>query len=265
MAMSLWDKRVVRDSAVANTIKVWVWAASSLLLGLWLTPLAFNGGKALSELSRTKNFNGAVNRFAEWSGTAVMEDFFTFCWPLAALLLLLPLAEWLCPGNWSVAGNAEAIELSGETANNDLTGFIVAFVCSGLIAAAPGEGFRRDIALILAVAFLAEIFYSQVICGVFMEALKPVAAIALGAAMLAAIPMILSGFPNANGVDGETLSTLKLMGLVLGKGDVFVRFVIVFLPWFTFCSTLGWVRWNAGCGRALDTSYHFKRDVEAGD
>ncbi len=91
----MWEKYPVRVSAVGDVIKVWVWAVGSLVVGLWLTPVAYNGGKALSELSATKDFNGVVNKFAAWSGAAGLEDFFRICWPLAALVSLFQLIEWL--------------------------------------------------------------------------------------------------------------------------------------------------------------------------
>jgi hypothetical protein len=79
----LWEKPAVRVSAFGDVIKVWVWALGSLLIALGLTPLSFNGGKALWELSASKDFNGIMNRVADWSGPARLGDFFIICWPVA--------------------------------------------------------------------------------------------------------------------------------------------------------------------------------------
>ncbi len=270
-----WDNAAVRGSAIADVIKVWVWAVGSLVLGLWLTPFAFNGGKALSELSATKDFNGMVNKLAAWSGAAGLEDFFKFCWPLTALLLLFPLIEWLRLGNDRVAGNPWGIRLphhavagatSGQAIESNprgplygLAGFVIAFGCFVLIGAAMvkagsfvknqgvaslREGIWFDMGLVLVVALLVEIFFRRVILGIFLRAMKPSSAIGLAALMFAGIPFILSGFDNASRVDGETLSAFQLTAILFGGGDLLSRFIVVFFPWFAFGFVLGWARWR---------------------
>ncbi len=42
---------------MGDVVKVWVWVLGSLLIALWLAPLAYNGGKALAELPPIKDFN----------------------------------------------------------------------------------------------------------------------------------------------------------------------------------------------------------------
>ena len=270
-----WDKNGVRGSAVADVIKVWVWAVGSLVLGLLLTPVAFNGGKALSELSATKDFNGLVNKLAAWSGAAGLEDFFKFCWPLTALLLLFPLIEWLRLGNDRMAGKPWAIRLPHQAGADHTTGqpikanprgplygmvgFSVAFGCFLLIGVALirggsfvknqstpplSEGIWFDMAVALTVALLVEIFFRRVILGIFLRAMKPWFAIALAALMFAGIPFILSGFDSATGVDGETLSAFQLTAILFGGGDLFTRLTVVFFPWFAFGFVLGWARWR---------------------
>ena len=263
----------MRGSAVADVIKFWVWAVGSLALGLWLTPFAFNGGKALSELSATKDFNGLVNKIAAWSGAAGLEDFFKFCWPLTALVLLFPLTEWLRLGNDKLAGTPRKIRLphhapadhtSGqEKAANTcgplhaFAGFVIAFGCFALIGVAMvkagsfvkvagvaslKKGIWFDMALVLIVALLVEIFFRLVILGIFLRAMRPSFAIGQAAVMFAGIPFILSGFDNAAGVDGETLSAYQLTAILFGGGDLFTRFIVVFFPWFAFGIVLGWAR-----------------------
>lgn len=265
----------MRGSAVADVIKVWVWAVGSLVLGLWLTPVAFNGGKALAELSATKDFNGMVNKFAAWSGAAGLEDFFKFCWPLTALLLLFPLVEWLRLGNDRVAGNPWAIRLPHQASANHtsgqaiegnprgplhgILGFLIAFGCLVLIGVAmvkagsfvkiPGarplsEGIWFDMGLVLTVALLVEIFFRRVVLGIFLRAMRPYFAIGLAALMFGGIPFILSGFDNASRVDGETLSAFQLTAILFGAGDLFARFTVVFFPWFAFGFVLGLARWR---------------------
>ncbi len=271
----MWDNGVVRGSAVADVIKVWVWAVGSLVIALWLTPVVFNGGKALSELSATKDFNGAVNKLAAWSGAAELEDFFKFCWPLTALLLLFPLVEWLRLGNdragrkpWgirlphhagAVHSTGQAIPKNPRGALHGFAGFLITFGCFVLIAVAMvkagsfiktqgtaslTQGIWLDIVLVVVVGILVEMFFRRVVLGVFLRAMRPVFAIGLAATMFAALPLILSGFDEARGVDGETLSAFQLTAILFGWGDLVTRSIVIFLPWFAFGFVLGWARWR---------------------
>ncbi len=263
----------MRGSAVADVVKVWVWAVGSLVIGLWLTPVAFNGGKALAELSGSKDFSGLVNKVAAWSGAARLEDFFRICWPLTALLLLFPLVEWLSLANerggkspWLVRlphhaamGNAsgQPIEPSRRGLLQGLAGFILTFGCFVLIGLAMVKagsfiwergGWKRslwfDIGWVLALAVLIEVFFRCVVLGVFLRAMKPLAAIGLAALMFGGIHFILSGFDDARVVDGENLTAYRMTAMLFAGGDLIPRFIIVFLPWFAFGCVLGWARWR---------------------
>ncbi len=267
--------RRVRGSAIADVIKVWVWALGSLVVGLWLTPVAFNGGKALSELSASKDFNGVVNKLAAWSGAARLEDFFMICWPLVALFLLLPLVEWLKLGNGRSEKSAWRIRLphwaatSGENGQaimpdrwgpmNGLAGFLLTFGCFVIIGVAlvragsftwtgSGEGWQDglwlEVGWALMVAFVIEIFFRRVVLGIFLRAMDVTFAVGSAALMFAGIQLILSGFGNAAKVDGETLSAFHLTGILFTSGDFLQRVVVVFLPWFAFGCVLGWARWR---------------------
>jgi uncharacterized protein len=265
----------VRVSALGDVVKVWVWALGSLVIGLWLTPMAYNGGKALSELSVTKDFNGMVNKVAAWSGAAKLEDFFMVCWPVTAALLLLPLIEWLRLGGghdgrkgpWGIrlphgAGAVDpgqAIRPNRLGPLQALTGFLATLGCFlmiGLVMVKAGaygwvsdpkawrEGLLFDVGIALALAALIEVFFRCAILGVFLRAMSAPAAIALAALMLGGARYLLSGFGTADAVDTETLSAIQLTGIILSGGDMFARVIAVLLPWFAFGCVLGWARWR---------------------
>ncbi len=271
----LWEKSAVRISAFGDVIKVWVWALGSLVIGLWLTPMAFNGGKALSELSVSKDFNGIMNKVAAWSGAAKLEDFFMVCWPIVGLLLFLPLIEWLRlgagqnkrKGPWRIrlphgAGakdSGQAIVASRYGPLEAMTGLLATFGCFlmiGYVMVAAGayawqsdprawhEGLLFDIGIALALALLIEMFFRCVVLGIFLRAMKAPAAIALAALMFGGARYLLSGFGSADAVDPETLSAVQLTGIILGGGDLAARVIAVFLPWFAFGCVLGWARWR---------------------
>lgn len=260
---------------MGDVIKVWIWALGSLVLALWLTPIAYNGGKALSELSQSKDFNGVVNKAAAWSGAAVMEDFFKICWVGSAIVLLLLLVEWLdlkkvrgSKRPWLMRmphGAASPDQPGQEVVKNRWgalqggTGFLASLGCSLLIGIAmvkagsfEWEGSRIGwldglwigIGWTFAIAICVEVFFRQIVLGIFLRAANPFFSIALAAAMFASVPFVLSGFVGTEGIDGEALSSLGLSGIVLLGGDLMSRIVVVFLPWVAFGCVLGWARWR---------------------
>lgn len=275
-AAETWDKRGVRVSAIGDVVKIWVWALGSLVIGLWLTPVVFNGGKALSELSATKDFNGAVNKIAAWSGAAGLGDFFKVCWPLVALAFLFPLIEWLRLGGGSAGKMGPwGIRLPHVVAPREetgqpikpnrwgllqaLTGFLLTFGVFVLIGYAmvkagtfrwveDGSAWRSellfDIGWTLALAAVVEVFFRCAVLGVFLRALSAPISIALAAAMFGCIRFILAGFGGVDAFDGETLSAVHLTGEIFAGGNAMWRVVAVFLPWFAFGCVLGWARWR---------------------
>lgn len=256
-------------------MKIWVWALGSLVVGLWLTPVAYNGGKALFELSVSKDFNGLINKAAAWSGAAGLEDFFKICWPLAALASVFPLIEWLrlgggqrAKGPWRVRlphmaqlgrEGGQPVKPNRWGALQALTGFLMTFGAFVLIGyamvkagafrwEADATAWRKDlffdIGITLALAAVIEVFFRCVVLGVFLRAMRVSAAIALAAVMFGGIRFILGGFANAEAFDGETLTAVHLTGVIFGGGNLAQRLAIVFLPWFAFGCVLGWARWR---------------------
>lgn len=260
---------------MTDVAKVWVWGVGSLVMGLWLTPVIFNGGKALAELSGAqKDFNGLVNKTAAWSGAAELEDFFLICWPLAGLILMIPLVEWLALGNggaekgpWGIrlpygarrSGTGQALEGGRWGPVLGMGGLLVGFGCFVVIGAmivkigvmewgaGPG-GWGRDwlvwLGGALVVATVVEFVFRRVMLGIFLRAMGPVAAIGMSAAMFAGMAFVLSGFGGASGYDGETLSAVHLTGILFGGENVLGRLAGVLVPWFAFGCVLGVARWR---------------------
>jgi hypothetical protein len=264
----------VRISAIGDVAKVCVWALGSLAAGLWLTPVAYNGGKALSELSATKDFSGPVNHVAAWSGAAGPGDFFRICWPLAALVSLFPLIEWLrlggggaTKGPWGVRlrtavppeGEGQPIRPNRWGFLQALTGFLLTFGMFVLIGyllvkagafrwEEDGAAWRRellfDVGWTLALAAVIEVFFRCVVLGVFLRAMNACMAITMAALMFGGVRFVLSGFGTADSADGETLSAVHLAGALFTGGDFAQRLAAVLLPWFAFGFVLGWARWR---------------------
>ena len=251
-----WEKNAVRVSAIGDVFKVWAWGLGSLIVALALTPIAFNGGKALWELSPSKDFNAVVNYAAVWSGAAELVDFFEVCWILVALVLLFPMMEWLRLGG---RGGGQPIRAGRRGALHVLCGFLMSFVGLFLIGCAMLEAgtFLRiadfnvwrtamisDVLWVFAIAAVNEIFFRIVLLGIFLRAMKPWLAIALAAAMSGGIAFVFSGFGSVKSFDGEAVSAMELAGALFGGGNMWERVAIVFLPWFAFGCVLGWARWR---------------------
>ena len=263
----------VRNSAIADVIKIWMWAVGSLVVGLGVTPVVYNGGKALFELVLSKDFSSMINRVAAWCGTAEMEDFFKLCWGVAAVVLVLPLIEWLGlknHGRWpgpgglrlphhgsAERGNGQVMERNGRGLLEGLLGFFLVCGCFFLIGVALveagafsknraaawwGETFFYDLGVAVGMALVVETFYRRVVLGVFLRAMNGWLAAGLAAVMFGMVPLVLSGFSKVGAVDGELLGGWRLAGMVLGGGDVFFRLMVVFMPWFAFGLVLGWAR-----------------------
>lgn len=271
------DKGGVRRSAIADVLKIWVWAIGSLLIALWLTPAAFNGGKALAELSATKDFNGALNKLAAWSAAAELVDFFKICWPLVAVLLFFPLVEWLGIGSgiggkkgawrrWPARRGSGAGDSSGQPITRNqfgplqlFTGFLLSLGCFlliGYVMIRAGAfsweleerswtaGLWWQIGWALGGAFVIEMFFRCMVLGVFLRAMGVIASIMLTAVMFAGVGLVISGFSNAGAADAETITTFRLLGLLFGGGNFGMRLLLNFLPWFAFGCVLGWARWR---------------------
>ena len=258
---------------ISDVAKVWVWAFASLLIALGLTPLAFNAGKAMAELSPVKNFNSVLDRVAAWSGAADLEDFFTVLWIPSASLLLLPLIEWLqCTqsrGSTDVAAVAEAFptvakegfrfEIASNPLVQGLAGFAITFGCFSLIGLGlvkAGEyswienagGWTTKLFLrtfsMLIVVVAAEAFYRCIMLKVFGSAKGAAAAIVMAGMMFGGINYVLGGFGKTHVLEAEALSGLGLIGVIFYPADFFHRLIVFFVPWFTFGCILAWTRWR---------------------
>ena len=251
----VWMMGGVRGLVAGDVFKVWVWALGSLTLGLILTPLSFNGGKAIFELSGSKDFSGTVNKLAAWSGGAGLGDYFRICWPACGALLLFPLIEWVRPaGGDVIEKNPKEVGCFEDSARLAMIfggiGLIVAGVI--LVSILDVKNLKHaiwvDVGMALGLALLLELFFRRVVMGIFLKVMRWWEAVGMAAIMCAAIPFLLSGFSRASQLDGESLSAAPLAGMLFGGADFLARFFLVFVPWCGFVFLVGWVRWRTGYG-----------------
>lgn len=256
----------MRACEFSNVIKIWVWVLCSVAIGILMTPVIYNGGKALSELSATKDFSGLVNRFAVWSTTAGLESFFKICCLLASLLLLLPLLEWLRMDktrNLNIPLSSplsHPIDHSRKHLLYGLYGFLTTFVCFmfiGFIMVKVGsfswtenprawrENFIHDILSVFVIAACVEIFLHTVVLGTFLRETGIHAAIAMTGAMFGGIFFLLAGFEYAENYNAENLSGLWLAKILIFEGEPLRRIIVVFVPWFALGCVIVLARWKS--------------------
>ncbi len=253
----------MRESRYGDVFKVLLWVTCSLLIALVLTPITYNAGKALAELSDTKDFGGMANWFANWSRRAEMENFFRISWGLSALLLLLPLIEWLRLGKrveserFHLTNSSGASTPNRQNALHVLIGFFMSFtilimvaaimVKTGNLAWANGAApWHKDLWINIVwaciVAFFMEAIFRKFMMGIFFRAMNTYLSILLASVIFGGVFFSLSGFHHAQAYDTETISPVKLAWILFMEGDPLRRIGLVFLPWFAFGCVLGWAR-----------------------
>ena len=241
-------------------LKVWLYAAAVVAAGAWASPLLYDAGKALGEVTSAKRTNG----FLTWLGTLCREApfpaFFIVTVVVMALLLFIPFVEWL---DMKRAGRG--VEAGQRLRKNPKgllqwgTGFLMAsglFLLMGYGLVATGsfmwEGAPpRPLALLrgalswaLAGIVLQEWLFRGVALGIFLRAMKPLAAIALAAILFAAVGVIYPSAgldvrdPDAAGVGFE------LLGLLARRLGDPVVLAWQLLPLVTAGWVLGYARWR---------------------
>lgn len=259
----------MHGEAPRDVLKVWLYAAASLLLGAWLAPLFYNAGKALSEVTEAKRINGPVEWFAGICRTADFPDFFTASLLVAGIALFLPFAEWLRGGR-TAGGEAKAGGLRTRHGGQRLlknqsgmkqvfTGFTWITLLFFLIAAVllgagvfswkspvqhPVRMLTHALTVGFGLAILQEILFRGIAMGIFLRAMRPAAALGLSAVLFALVHFLIPppGLdvldPEASGVGFELLR--KLLGRFSDPRAVFGAFA----PLLALGVVLGYARWR---------------------
>lgn len=250
----------VRNGSGRDVLKVWLYAAAVVVLAAWVSPLLYNAGKAMSEVTSGKPTNG----FLEWLGKCCREAefpaFFLFSVGAAAVLLFLPFSEWL-----DLKGRRRG-ETEGQRLRSSRRGFLEG-VTGGLLAGGllllTGYGLMsagsfvwiglptgdwkwllQALPLVFLAVVVREWLVRGVALGIFLRGMKPGAAILLAALLSLVIQLLVppAGFnvpdPDADGIGFQFL---KMIGLRLADPQV----VMVELPpVFAMGCLLGYARWR---------------------
>jgi uncharacterized protein len=289
----------MRNEAHGDVLKVWLYAAASVWLGAWVSPLLYNAGKALAEVSQAKVTNDPLEWLAGLCQRTDFPGFFVFSLLLAAALLFFPWMEWLharrgtalARGPWGlrlpegarVAARGQPLVKNPRGPWHLCAGFLlaaglllpmgIAMVAAGWFSLQPPtekgllSAALRALLAGVAVAFFAEVFFRGIVMGVFLRAMRPAAALGMSAAFFA---LVFSLLPPAgmNVADSEAsgvgFEMLRLLALRFSDGGMLMA---GFVPLLGLGLVLGYARWRSASlwlPVGLHAGWRFARDLLGG-
>ena len=262
--------RAMRGAFPSEVLKVWLYAAASVLLGAWVSPLVYNAGKALAEVSSAKQTNGPLHWLAGICRAADFPKFFEASLLGSALLLLLPLLHWLQIRARAGEGRQVADRSRGWNGGQRLldnprwlrhaaTGFLSVTAVFSLIAGCliltgvfewkQPAGSLAGIALrgfttALGLAIFQELVFRGIALGIFLRAMRPLAAISLSA-LLFALVHFLNPPPGVNVLDpdasGVGFELLRKIASRLAEPRIVL---ITLAPLLALGAVLAYARWR---------------------
>ena len=252
----------MRNGPLGDVMKVWLYAAASVLLGAWISPLVYNSGKALAEISSGRQTNGPLRRLADVCREAKFPGFFAASLFLAAVILFLPFGEWFGGGRrqGGVAKLAPYV-LPGDLLRRNpngprqaVVGFTVAvlafllaegFALRGILGMeASGKFVLRALAVAVGWALLQEIWFRGIATGVFLKALRPAAALGMSAGLFALLHF-LNPSPGINVADPDVAGAgFEMLGQIITQFINPQAFVTGFLPLLALGAALAYARWR---------------------
>ncbi len=260
----------MRNEALSDVLKVWLYAVASVMLGAWISPLLYNAGKALAEVSSVKQTNGVVEWLADLCRVANFPTYFVLSLIFGGLVLFLPFVGWLHGGrglNGSAARqdgkrpleNGQRLSKNPSAIRHCLRGFLVVTVVflllGGILMAGgifewrqPATGGVQWILLTALVAFglagVQEFLFRGVAMGIFLRAMRPSAALGLSA-ILCALVFFLIPPPGLNVADPDAAGIgFELLKKVIGQFSDLRMLVDSFVPLLALGCVLAFARWR---------------------
>ena len=282
----------MRGAFPSEVFKVWLYAAASVLLGAWVSPLIYNAGKALAEVSSVKQTNGPLHWLAGICRAADFPKFFEVSLLGAALLLFLPFLHWLQARAEPGEGRQLADKVRGWNGGQRLcdnprrlrqavAGFLSvtgvflliagSLILTGVIEwRAPGGSLwkivLRGFTTALGLAVFQELVFRGIALGIFLRALRPLAAISLSA-LLFALVHFLNPPAGLNVIDADAsgvgFELLRKIAVRLTEPRIVLG---TFAPLLALGAVLAYARWRTaslGLSIGLHTGWIFVNGVLA--
>lgn len=265
----------MRNEARGDVWKVWLYAAASVVGGAWISPMLYNAGKALAEVSSQKTTNG----FLEWlAGVCRKADFPAFYVAgivVAAALLFFPWMEWIHAksggvvrsGPWKIRlPNGARERAKGQSLRKNLrgpwqccAGFLlvaglllpmgIALVPAGFFTMrSAGNGLGslafQTLPGAIGLAVAMEILFRGIVMGIFLRAMRPASALGMTAAFFA---ITLSMIPQRglNVADPEASGIgFELLRKVAGSFSDWQMVCGNIIPLLALGGVLAYARWR---------------------
>lgn len=266
----------MRNEARGDVWKVWLYAVASVTLGAWITPLLYNAGKALAEVSSAKATNGFLKWLADICRATDFPQFYEAALLLAAMILFFPWMEWIHArrgdrvagaGPWKIRlPDGARMSARGQPLQKDprglwhaCAGFLlvgglllsmgVAMVPAGFFTLRnPDEGMAvvavKTLLGTFVLAVIMEVFFRGVAMGVFLRAMRPASALGMSAALFA---LMISVIPAAgiNVVDPDASGTgFEMLGIVVDSFADWQQLFGNFVPLLALGGVLAYARWR---------------------
>lgn len=250
----------VRTGAYRDVLKVWLYAATVVLLGVWSSTFFYNAGKALGEVTADKRTNAGLKKLGEICRAADFPMFYLATMGLIALVLFLPFVETLAMKR---AGRGAAMgQPLKKNPRGWLEGFTGCLLATGLfvligygllvtgsfvwkpVQVEPLELLAKLLPWMVMGILVQEGLFRGVILGIFLRALRPATAIAMAAVLFALVQMMVPppgmnvADPDAAGVGFELFHQVIVR---LESREVLLKEV---LPLIAMGGVLGYARFR---------------------
>ena len=265
----------MRNPACSDVWKVWLYPAAALALGAWISPLLYNAGKALAEVSSNKITNAPLNGLAGVCRGSEFPPFDAAGLVLAAVVRWFPWREWLHarhraepdPQSWRLRFlDGAGLTTRGQPLRQNPQGlrqagagflwvaglWLAPAVVWGPVGAClphhPHGGLAAAILVTMAgslgLAAVLEVFFRGVALGVFLNAMRPAAALVMSALLFALVLMAMP-VPGETVADPEAAGTgFEMLRLAAWRFAAWPGLCGQFAPLLALGGLLAYARWR---------------------
>jgi len=183
--------RSMRNDASGNLIRLAVCAVAWLVMTVVISPVLFQGGKALAEVSFGRETNRPIEWFAGWAEWSGFPAFFVLTFFLIGLFGLPFAVTWFDRGILPRGSLFSGAHQRGALGFGAM-GFLIVVAVGSVATLGVGMSWKvSSFFTVFAVALACEWMFRGVLYGQLEEVVRPWTAVVLSAAVFAGFRMIL--------------------------------------------------------------------------